>query len=116
MIQSTLENGLRLGREAFQNIEGELGRVREGVEAEIQRVREEADRRRQELTETAQAELRRLTETAVALRQDVGEKLTDSIAALLGNLDIATASDLAKIDRKLTRLSRRIRELETAVR
>lgn len=107
MIQSTslnetLESGLRFGREALSAVEHELGRLRD-----------EAENRRLEVSKAAEAELLRLTATTAALRDDLGARVSEQLRGLLGNLDIATGSDLAKLDRKLNRLSKRLRELES---
>jgi hypothetical protein len=110
MIQSTslnetLESGLRFGREALS-----------AVESELSRLRDEADKRRREVSKTAEAEFRRLTETTVALRDDLVDRVSGGLQSLLGSLDIATGDDLAKLDRKLNRLAKRIREIESVER
>jgi ubiquinone biosynthesis protein UbiJ len=104
-LNETFETGLRFGREALS-----------AVESELSRLRDEAEKRRRKVSKTAEAEFRRFTETTAALRDDLVERVSDGLQSLLGNLDIATGDDLAKLDRKLNRLAKRIRELESTER
>ena len=111
-LQTALYNGFSQIQAVVADLEGEVGRIRE-----------EAERRRDALVARAESEAIRLREglhqelagvfkAASDIRDDAAQQFGDRLGGLLASLEIASSEDLKKVDRKLNRLSKRLRKLE----
>jgi hypothetical protein len=93
------------------------------ADRELRRMQKQVDARRRRIEKRAQHELQRIqkqiqrqpiVKRAEALRADAGGRLERGVHALVGSLPIATRADVERIDRKVSALSRKIREIEKA--
>lgn len=105
-----LEEGIDRFQAAYRSAEGE-----------IQKLQQRATKTSQELTDRLQTRARdvqkQLLEIPVVrradqLRIDVTKQFESNVEGIIHRLPIASSNDLKKVDKKLNRLSRRLKALE----
>jgi polyhydroxyalkanoate synthesis regulator phasin len=118
MAQANLiQDGIDRVQSAFQSLD-----------KEYRRLQKTADKRRKEFEKRAEKQIRRfqselrkspIVKRAEGVRAKVGEasgearqKLTDRLETVLGAMQIATRTEIEKLDRKLALLNKKVRELE----
>ena len=118
MAQANLiQDGIDRVQSAFQSLD-----------KEYRRLQKTADKRRKEFEKRAEKQLRRfqselrkspIVKRAEGVRAKVDEargearqKLTDRLESVLGAMQIATRTEIEKLDRKLALLNKKVRELE----
>jgi hypothetical protein len=108
-------------KSAFRSIDGELRRVQKQLQArrrtfekQLSSGRKDIERQTRKQVKRLQAELRRspLLRRAQTLRADATQQIDNVVDRVLSALSIATKNDLDRIDRKLTVLARRLKELD----
>jgi len=111
---SVVQDGVEQVREAVR-------RVQKQVETRRRRLAKEVTARRRLIEKRAQRELARLqkqiqsqplVKRAEALRAGATEQIERGLTTLFDVLPIATKSELERIDRKVTALGRKLKELE----
>ena len=116
---SIVQEGVDRVRAAFGTLEDEFERVqrqlrarRRGIEKQLRSGRKDLEKRTRKLrTEVlGSSPVKRLD----TLRKDAQRQIEDRVGNLLGVLQIASKSDVERIDRKLTQLNRKLREIEEA--
>ena len=118
--QATIvQEGVDRVRAAFGTLEDEFERVqrtlrarRRDLEKQLRNGRKGLEKRGRKLRSEVLASptLKRLD----SLRKDVQRQLEDAADNFLGVLQIASKADVERIDRKLSALSRKLREIEEA--
>jgi hypothetical protein len=116
--QATLvQEGVDRVRAAFGTLEDEFANVqrrlrarRRDLEKQLRNGRKDLEKRGRKLRAEVLANptLKRLD----GLRKDVQRQIEDAADTLLGALQIASKADVERIDRKLSQLSRKLREIE----
>jgi chromosome segregation ATPase len=112
-----LQDGIDRVQSAFQSLD-----------KEYRRLQKQADRRRKLFEKRAERQLKRfqtelrkspLVKRAEGVRARVGEArgearqaLADRLESVLGAMQIATRTEIEKLDRKLALLNKKVRELE----
>jgi len=116
---SIVQEGVDRVRAAFGTLEDEFERVqrqlrtrRRTLEKQLRSGRKDLEKRTRKLrTEVlGSSPVKRLD----TLRKDAQRQIEDGVGNLLGVLQIASKSDVERIDRKLTQLNRKLREIEEA--
>lgn len=74
------------------------------------RLEKDAQKRIQQLRKDVRAS--RYVKRAEAFRKDVRKQVDDRVTELLGGLQIASQADVKKLERRITALQKRVRELE----
>ena len=96
----------------------------ESLEKEYRRLSKRADKRRKEIEKQAEKRWKKLqkevrknpvVKRAETLREDAYKAAQDQVEQVLGGLRIASQSELRRLDRKITALNRKVKELEKAV-
>ena len=118
--QATLiQEGVDRVRAAFGSLEDEFERVqrrlrarRRDLEKQLRQGRKDLEKRGRKLRADVLASptLKRLD----SLRKDAQRQIEDAADNLLGALQIASKADVERIDRKLSAISRKLREIEEA--
>jgi len=105
------------------------------VEQEVQKAQKRIENQGQELNKRAEKQFKRLqkdlrtypsVQRAEALGEDIkseideridwiGSRVGSSLQSVLGGLQIASQGEIDKIDRKLNRISRRLKALDKAI-
>ena len=120
--RSTLvQEGLQRVRTAAESLDHRFRRLQKRLDAErksfekrIESQRRAIERRTQRELERLLARLResKLAHRAETLREDAAQRLETGASALLGALQIASKGDLNRIDRKLSQLTRKLKDIE----
>ncbi len=120
---SPIQEGLDQVRTAVRRADKELKKIQRQVKTRRSRLEKDLTSRRKKLEKRAQTEIKRvqreirkqpLVKRAESLRIEATKRFEKQVDQLLGALPIATKSDVSRIDRKITTLNRRIREMEQA--
>jgi hypothetical protein len=98
----------------FRLLQKRLDAQRKSFEKRIESQRKTIERRTQRQVERLLARLResKLAHRAETLRVDAAQRLETGASALLGALQIASKGDLDRIDRKLSQLTRKLKDIE----
>jgi len=118
---SLVNEGMERVSSVFKSIDGELRRVqkqlqtrRKSFEKQLASGRRDIERQTRKQVKRLQTELRKspLIKRAQNLRGEATEQIDSAVERVLGALQIATKNDLDRIDRKLTVLTRKLKELD----
>jgi Skp family chaperone for outer membrane proteins len=114
-----VQEGVDRVRAAFGTLEDEFERVqrrlrarRRDLEKQLRSGRKDLEKRTRKLRSEVlgSSPLKRLD----TLRKDAQRQIEDGVGNLLGRLQIASKSDVERIDRKISQLTRKLREIEDA--
>ena len=120
---NVVQDGVDQIRQAVRRADRELKKIQKQVEARRRRLAKEVTTRRRTIEKRAQRELERLqkqfqsqplVKRAEALRAEAQGQIERSISAIVGSLPIATRSEIERIDRKVSALGRKLKEIEKA--
>ena len=118
---SLIQDGLQRVRTAVEGLDHGLRRLqkrldaqRKNLEKRFETQRKAIEKRTQRQLEGLLARLResKLGHRAETLREDAAQRLETGASALLGALQIASKGDLDRIDRKLSQLTRKLKDIE----
>jgi hypothetical protein len=118
---SFVNEGMDRVQSVFRSIDGELRRVqkqlqarRKSFEKQLASGRRDIERQTRKQVKRLQSELRKspIVKRAQTLRSDATQQIDNVVDRVLGALQIASKNDLDRIDRKLTVLARKLKELD----
>lgn len=121
--QSLVQEGVDRLNDAFQSIDDEFQRVqrrvntrRRTLEKELSSRRKKVEKRTRKQLNRFQSELRKspVYKRAKSLRRDAARQIESGLDSFLGALQIASRSDVERLDRKLSTIGRRLKEIEKA--
>jgi hypothetical protein len=109
---SLVQEGVDRLNEAFQSIDDEFQRVQK----QLTNRRKKAEKSTRKQLNRFQSELKStpIYKRAESFRKDTTKQIESGVDSLLGLLQIASKGDLQRINRKLTTLGRRLKEIEKA--
>lgn len=119
--QSFVETGVERVRFAVRSAERRIQRVRKQIDARRKSLEKELGSRRRKLEQRTQKEVARLVaraqhlplvKRAAALREDASRQLDAGVETVLGVFQIASRGEVERLDRKLSQISRKLREIE----
>ena len=104
------KNGVDRFQAAFQSIDEEVQRLQKQFRSR----RKTLEKRTQKQLDRFFGELRKnsLVKRADALRADAAKRIENGVGSVLGILQIASKSDVDRVDRRLSQLNRKLREIE----
>jgi len=120
---NVVQDGVDQVREAVRRVDQGFRRIQKQVETRRRRLAKEVTSRRHLLEKRAQRELGRIqkqlqkqpiVKRAEAFRADASERIERGVSTFLDVLPIATKSDVERIDRKVSALGRKLKEMEKA--
>jgi hypothetical protein len=118
---SFVNEGMDRVTSVFRSIDGELRRVqkqlqarRKSFEKQLASGRRDIERQTRKQVKRLQTEIRKnpLVKRAQTLRSDATQQIDNVVDRVLRALQIASKNDLDRIDRKLTVLARKLKELD----
>jgi hypothetical protein len=118
---SLVQDGVDRINEALRSIDGEFQRVqqdfsdrRESIEKQFTKSRKSIEKKSRKEVTRWRAEVRKnpLVKRAESIRKDVNKQLESGMDNFLGLFQIASKSDMGRIERKLNALGRRLKEIE----
>jgi uncharacterized coiled-coil protein SlyX len=108
-----VDEGIDRIQSAVKSIEDEVQRAQKKLEQNAQRFSDQTDRNLEKLRDQfAKSPLGKSTES---LRSNINDQLEEGLERFLGTFQIASRNEIAKLDRKLGRISRRLTALDKAV-
>jgi len=117
--QTILQDGVDRVRDAMSSVEDEIQRVqkdlrsrRKDIEKQLSSSRKGFEKRARKL----RSELRKnpTVKRLDRFRRDATKQFEEGVENLLGALQIASKGDVQRIDRKLSQLNRKLKEMERA--
>ena len=96
----------------------------ESAQSELDKFQKDVEKRRKKFEKRAQKEMKRLRKDfrasppikrAAEFQKDFATQIESGFDSVLGNLQIASRRDVAKIDKKLSKISRKLNALDKAI-
>ena len=118
---NVVQDGVDQVREAVRRVDQGFRRIQKQVETRRRRLAKEVTSRRRLIEKRAQKELGRLqkeiqkqplVKRAEALRAGATERIEGVVSTFLDALPIATKAEIERIDRKVSALGRKLKEME----
>jgi hypothetical protein len=118
---SLVQEGVERFNAAFERIDEERLRIQKQVNTRRKRIekqltsgRKDFEKRTRKQVKRLRTELRRypLVKRAEQLQVDARRQVEEGVDRFLGVFQIASKSDLVRIDRKLDRISRKLKDIE----
>ena len=119
--ESLVQEGVDRINEALRSIDGEFQRVQQDLSNRRQSIEKQFTKNRKSIEKQSRKEVKRLraefrksplVKRAESLRKDVNKQLDSGMNDILSWFQIASKSDMGRINRKLNALGRRIKEIE----
>jgi hypothetical protein len=98
----------------FQRVQKELNERRKSLEKEFASKRKTVEKRTRKELKRIQSELKKnpIVQRAEAVRKDVTKEVETRVDSLLGLMQVASRSDVQRINKKLTTLTKRLKAIE----
>jgi DNA anti-recombination protein RmuC len=98
----------------FQRVQKQLDTRRKSIEKQIASTRKKVEKRTRSELNRFQSEIQKypLVKRAESLRNEASKQIESTLGSLLKMMQIPSKSDLARIERRLSALSRRVKEIE----
>lgn len=123
MVQqaNVVQEGVEQLRTAVRRVDRQFKRLQRQVETRRRQLEKEVVVRRKAIEKRAERELKRwqrqlqkqpLYQRAETLRSDATSRFQSGVASFLDALPIATKSEVARLDRKLASIHKKLRDLE----
>jgi hypothetical protein len=112
--ESRIDETVQFFDDEFQRVQRELNARRKALEKEFTTRRKTVEKRTRKELKRIQSELKKnpIVKRADAVRKDVTKRVETRVDSLLGLMQVASRSDVQRIDRKLTTLNRRLKAIE----
>ena len=112
--ESRIDEAVQFFDDEFQRVQKELSTRRKSLEKEFATRRKTVESRTRKELKRIQSELKKnpIVKRANAVRKDVTKQVETRVDSLLGLMQVASRSDLRRIDKKLTKLNRRLKTIE----
>jgi archaellum component FlaC len=100
----------------FQRVQKQLDTRRKSIEKQIASTRKKVEKRTRSELNRFQSEIQKypMVKRAESLRNEASKQIESTLGSLLKMMQIPSKSDLARIERRLSALSRRVKEIEKA--
>jgi hypothetical protein len=118
---SLFQDGIDRFQSAIKSVDKEVQRLqkewssrRRSFEKQVAQRRRTLEKRTQQQVDRLLAELRKnaLVKRAEALQKDAQSRIETGVDTVLGVLQIASKSDVERIDKKLEKITKKLRDLE----
>jgi hypothetical protein len=112
--ESRINEAVQFVDDEFQRIQKELSARRKSIEKEFASKRKTVEKRTRKELKRIQTELKKnpIVKRADAVRKDVTKQVETRVDSLLGLMQVASRSDVQRINRKLTTLNKRLKAIE----
>jgi hypothetical protein len=118
---SLVQEGVDRFNAAFESVGEEVERLQKRVQArrkafekQVADRRKRIEKRTRKQVDRIEAELRKnsLVKRLQELSNDAARQIENGVDSIMGALPIATKSDLKRVERKLSQISRKVKDLE----
>ena len=112
--ESRINEAVQFFDDEFQRVQKELSTRRKSLEKEFATRRKTVESRTRKELKRIQSELKKnpIVKRADAVRKDVTKEVETRVDSLLGLMQVASRSDVQRINKKLTTLNRRLKAIE----
>ena len=112
--ESRINEAVQFVDDEFQRVQKELSARRKSLEKEFASKRKTVEKRTRKELKRIQTELKKnpIVKRADAVRKDVTKQVETRVDSLLGMMQVASRSDVQRINRKLTTLNKRLKAIE----
>jgi hypothetical protein len=112
--ESRINEAVQFVDDEFQRVQKELSARRKSLEKEFASKRKTVEKRTRKELKRIQTELKKnpIVKRADAVRKDVTKQVETRVDSLLGLMQVASRSDVQRINRKLTTLNKRLKAIE----
>ena len=112
--ESRIDEAVQFFDDEFQRIQKELSARRKSLERDFTNKRKTVEKRTRKELKRIQSELKKnpIVKRADAVRKDVTKQVETRVDTLLARIQIASRSDVQRINKKLTALNRRLKAIE----
>ncbi|NNL65041.1 MAG: hypothetical protein HKP30_02245 [Myxococcales bacterium] len=126
--QSLVDQGVDRVQDALKSADKEFQKIQRQVKTQRRTIERRVENQRKNIEKTAKKQIKTFEKTAQKqietirkndlvkrleeLRGDVQEQLEAGVEQVLSVLQIASKSDIQRVDRKLNRISKKLKELE----
>ena len=112
--ESRINEAVQFFDDEFQRVQKELSARRKSLERDFAAKRKTVEKRTRKELKRIQSELKKnpIVKRADAARKDVTKRVETRVDALLGLMQVASRSDVQRINKKLTTLNRRLKAIE----
>ena len=112
--ESRIDEAVQFFDDEFQRIQKELSARRKSLEQEFTSKRKTVEKRTRKELKRIQSELKKnpIVKRADAVRKDVTKQVETRVDTLLARMQIASRSDMQRINKKFTALNRRLKAIE----
>ena len=111
---SRINEAVQFFDDEFQRVQKELSTRRKSLEKEFASKRKTVEKRTRKELKRIQSELKKnpIVKRADAVRKDVTKQVETRVDSILGLMQVASRSDVQRINKKLTTLNRRLKAIE----
>ena len=111
---SRINEAVQFFDDEFQRVQKELSTRRKSLEKEFATRRRTVEKRTRKELKRIQLELKKnpIVKRADAVRKDVTKQVETRVDSILGLMQVASRSDVQRINKKLTTLNRRLKAIE----
>ena len=112
--ESRINEAVQFVDDEFQRVQKELSARRKSLEKEFASKRKTVEKRTRKELKRIQTELKKnpIVKRADAVRKDVTKQVETRVDSLLGLMQVASRSDVQRINKKLTTLNKRLKAIE----
>ena len=112
--ESRINEAVQFFDDEFQRVQKELNARRKSLEKEFSTRRRTVERRTRKELKRIQSEIKKnpLVKRADSVRKDVTKQVETRVDSLLGLIQVASKSDVQRLNKKLTTLNRRLKAIE----
>jgi len=115
--QSLVDQGVDRFQDALKSVDKELQRIQREVRSRRRTFERSLEARRKNLEKQAQKQIKALRENDLVKRvetlgSDVQEQIGSRVESVLSIFQIASKADIERVDRKIERISKKLKELE----
>ena len=114
--ESRINEAVQFFDDEFQRVQKELSARRKSLEKEFATKRKTVEKRTRKELKRIQSELKKnpIVKRADAVRKDVTKQVEARVDALMELMQVASKSDVQRINKKLTTLNRRLKAIESS--
>ncbi len=122
---SFVQEGVDRVNGAFRTLDEEFDRIQKRIQSRRKSIEKQLTTGRRGLEKRTRKQVRRLRtelrknpvlKRAESLRADAAKQIESGVESVLSAFQIASKSDLTRIDRKISQLTRKLKELDSARR
>ena len=112
--ESRINEAVQFVDDEFQRIQKELSVRRKSIEKEFETKKKTVEKRTRKELKKIQKELKKnpIVKRADEVRKDVTKQVETRLDSILGLMQVASRSDVQRINKKLTTLNRRLKAIE----